>query len=39
MKPFDTHLHYFDRHRLPESVESELNLTFHDSVEITCVSV
>ena len=33
MKPFDTHLHYFDRHRLPESVEKELNLTFHDSVE------
>ena len=33
MKPFDTHLHYFDRHRLPESVESELNLTFHESVE------
>ena len=33
MKPFDTHLHYFDRHRLPESVESELKLTFHDSVE------
>ena len=21
MKPFDVHLHYFDRHRLPESVE------------------
>jgi len=21
MKPFDTHLHYFDRHRLPDSVE------------------
>ena len=33
MKPFDTHLHYFDRHRLPESIESELNLTFHESVE------
>ena len=33
MKPFDTHLHYFDRHRLPESVEKELNLTFHESVE------
>ena len=33
MKPFDVHLHYFDRHRLPESVEKELNLTFHDSVE------
>ena len=33
MKPFDVHLHYFDRHRLPESVEKELNLTFHKSVE------
>ena len=33
MKPFDVHLHYFDRHKLPESVEKELNLTFHDSVE------
>ncbi|MAJ85364.1 MAG: formate dehydrogenase [Candidatus Pelagibacter sp.] len=33
MKPFDVHLHYFDRHRLPENVEKELNLTFHDSVE------
>jgi len=33
MKPFDVHLHYFDRHRLPESIEKELNLTFHDSVE------
>ena len=33
MKPFDVHLHYFDRHRLPEKIEKELNLTFHDSVE------
>jgi len=33
MKPFDVHLHYFDRHRLPDSVEKELNLTFHESVE------
>ena len=33
MKPFDTHLHYFDRHRLPESIEKELNLTFHETVE------
>ena len=33
MKPFGVHLHYFDRHRLPESVETELNLTFHESVE------
>ena len=33
MKPFDVHLHYFDRHRLPELVEQELSLTFHNSVE------
>ena len=33
MKPFGTHLHYFDRHRLSESVEKELDLTFHESVE------
>jgi formate dehydrogenase len=31
LKPFDTHLHYTDRHRLPESVEKELGLTFHKS--------
>lgn len=29
MKPFDVHLHYTDRHRLPEQVERELNLTYH----------
>ena len=33
MKPFDVHLHYFDRHKLPDSVEKELNLTFHEYVE------
>jgi len=33
LKPFETHLHYFDRHRLPESIEKELDLTFHESVE------
>ncbi len=33
MKPFDVHLHYFDRHRLPEKVEKELNLKFHDTVD------
>ena len=33
MKPFDVHLHYFDRHKLPDSVEKELNLTFHETVE------
>ena len=33
LKPFDVKLHYTDRHRLPESVEKELNLTFHPDVE------
>ncbi len=27
------HLHYFDRHRLPEAVEKELNLAWHPNVE------
>jgi formate dehydrogenase len=31
LKPFDVHLHYTDRHRLPEAVEQELGLTFHKS--------
>jgi len=29
LKPFGVHLHYNDRHRLPESVEKELGLTWH----------
>src|SRR4051812_48751021 len=33
LKPFDVGLHYFDRHRLPKEVETELNVTFHPSVE------
>ncbi|HTA32859.1 MAG TPA: NAD-dependent formate dehydrogenase [Solirubrobacteraceae bacterium] len=33
LKPFEVGLHYTDRHRLPEDVELELGLTFHDSVE------
>lgn len=33
LKPWDVHLHYYDRHRLPEAVEKELNLTWHDTVE------
>ena len=33
LKPFDMHLHYTDRHRLPEEVEQELGATWHDSVE------
>jgi formate dehydrogenase len=31
LAPFDVALHYTDRHRLPESLERELNLTWHDS--------
>ncbi len=33
LKHFDVNMHYFDRHKLPDEVEKELNLTFHDSVE------
>jgi formate dehydrogenase len=29
LKPFDVHLHYTDRHRVPAEVEKELGLTFH----------
>jgi formate dehydrogenase len=31
LKPFDVGLHYTDRHRLPDDVESELGVTFHSS--------
>ena len=33
LKPFDVHLHYFDRQRLPESTEKELSVVFHPTVE------
>src|SRR3954468_22961400 len=33
LKPFDVHLHYYDKHRLPAEVEAELGVTWHDSVE------
>src|SRR5271169_3710086 len=33
LKPFDMKLHYTDRHRLPESVEEELGLTYHPNVQ------
>jgi formate dehydrogenase len=33
LHPFDMKLHYFDRHRLPDNIEKELNLTFHPNVE------
>jgi formate dehydrogenase len=31
LKPFDMHLHYTDRHRLPVEVERELGVTWHES--------
>ncbi len=33
LHPFDMKLHYTDRHRLPENIERELNLTYHTNVE------
>jgi formate dehydrogenase len=33
LKPFDMHLHYYDRQRLPEAIEKELNVVFHPTVE------
>lgn len=33
LKPFDVYLHCMDRHRLPEAVEKELNLTHHTTLE------
>ena len=33
LKPFDMHLHYNDRHRLPTEVEQELGLIWHENRE------
>jgi formate dehydrogenase len=33
LKPFDVKLHYTDKHRLPEAIETELGLTYHPSVD------
>jgi formate dehydrogenase len=33
LKPFEVGLHYTERHRLPEAVEKELNVTYHPTVE------
>ncbi len=33
LAPFDVHLHYTDKHRLPAEIESELNLTYHRTVQ------
>jgi formate dehydrogenase len=32
LQPFDVQLHYTDRHRLPASVEQELQVTYHPDV-------
>lgn len=31
LKPFEVHLHYTDRHRLPADVEQDMGLTFHET--------
>jgi formate dehydrogenase len=33
LEPFEVGLHYTDRHRLPDEVEQELGLTFHENAE------
>jgi len=33
LAPFEVGLHYTDRHRLPEDVERDLGLTFHETAE------
>jgi formate dehydrogenase len=33
LKPFDVGLHYTDKHRLPDNVEEELGVTFHETAE------
>lgn len=33
LKPFDVKLHYYDKFRLSQEIEKELNVTYHDSVE------
>ncbi len=33
LHPFDVHLHYTDKHRLDESIERELGLVYHPTVD------
>ncbi len=33
LHPFDVHLHYTDKHRLDESIERELGLVYHSTVD------
>lgn len=39
LKPFDVDLHYTDKQRLPEDVENELGLTYHDTITSLATSV
>jgi formate dehydrogenase len=32
LAPFEVHLHYTDKHRLPAEIEAELNATYHPTV-------
>jgi len=32
LAPFDVHLHYTDKHRLPAEVETQLHVTYHSTV-------
>lgn len=38
LKPFGVNLHYSERHRLPEEIEKELDLTYHENVESLAVN-
>lgn len=33
LKPFNVHLHYYDKFRLDPKIEKELNVTYHPNVE------
>jgi formate dehydrogenase len=33
LKPFDVHLHYFDKVRLPDEIEKEVNAAWHPVIE------
>lgn len=39
LRPFGVRLHYFDVHRLPAEVESDLGVTYHSDVESLAASV
>lgn len=41
LHPFSVNLHYTDRYRLPEKIEKELSLTYHQDIEsmVSCCDV